>query len=466
MKYACIAIALLWVLLPVHSVRAQQPATPEPTVDISIDPPRVVVGQKALLRVEVLAPNYMTAPPELPDFQVRNAVTRQLQSVNINEQKDDTTFAGVRFEFAIYPQESGSYAIANQEVTVRYAAEPPVVREMTIALPRVTFEAFVPDAAVDLRPFLAANRLTIEQTVQRSSDQLKTGDAVTRTVMIKAEGTPAMLLPPQDFVSIDGLALYPTQPVLQDKTDQRADVLTATRVDSATYMLQRPGDFLLPAIDIKWWNVGAGKVELAHLDAVPLQVAANPIMQGAIVTGTGNARWNWSAVRDGIAEHWLLAVLIGVVLAAITWFAPLAVRSVATAYRQRRSVYLQSEAWSFRRLRRAASAGDARTVYFAMLGWLQRFEPVAPDRTIKAFKVSAADPALDSEIGLIEQRLFASPRDAGKWSSRRFLSRVSTARRNLLRPAASHDASRQLPQQINPMDVPEAPTKIWRKPAR
>ena len=58
-------------------------------------------------------------------------------------------------------------------------------------------------------------------------------------------------------------------------------MLTSTRVDSATYMLQRPGDYLLPAIDIGWWKSAEGKVETAHLDAVPLQVAANPAAQGA-----------------------------------------------------------------------------------------------------------------------------------------------------------------------------------------
>ena len=72
---------------------------------MTIDPPRVVVGQPTTLRIDVLAPNYTTSPPELPGFQVRNAVTRQLQSVNLSEQRNGTSYAGVRFEFAIYPQE-------------------------------------------------------------------------------------------------------------------------------------------------------------------------------------------------------------------------------------------------------------------------------------------------------------------------------------------------------------------------
>ena len=248
---------------------------------MTIDPKRVVVGQRTTLRIDVLAPNYTTSPPELPGFQVRNAVTRQLQSVNLSEQRNGTSYAGVRFEFAIYPQEPGAFAISDQKVKVKYAAEPPAVREELLSLPRVSFDAFIPDAAADLNPYLAASQLTVEQSVQRSSDPLKVGDSITRTVTIQAEETPAMLLPPVTFPAVDGLAVYPAQPALQDKTEGRTDALTATRTDSATYILQRSGDYVLPAIDVRWWNAGEGRVETAHLDAVTMQVAPNPAVQPA-----------------------------------------------------------------------------------------------------------------------------------------------------------------------------------------
>ena len=106
-----------------------------------------MVGQRATLRIDILAPNYITSPPELPGFQLRNAVTRPLQSVNLSEVRDGTSYAGVRYEFAIYPQEPGSYAIPDQRISLKYAAEPPAVREATLAMPRVPFSAFVPDAA-------------------------------------------------------------------------------------------------------------------------------------------------------------------------------------------------------------------------------------------------------------------------------------------------------------------------------
>jgi hypothetical protein len=143
-------LLLLALLTPIAS--AQQQALPEPIVRTTIDPPRVIVGQKATLRVLVLGPNYMPAPPVIPDFQLRNAVTQPLGAVNQVETHDGVTYAGVQYEYAIYPQEPGAYAVADQQVTVTYAAEPPKSAQVTIPLPRLAFEAFIPDAAQNLIP--------------------------------------------------------------------------------------------------------------------------------------------------------------------------------------------------------------------------------------------------------------------------------------------------------------------------
>jgi len=440
-------LALILVGLALSAAHAQ---SPEPILRTAIDPPRVVVGQKTTLRLDVLAPNYMTTTPELPGFQVRNAVTRQLQSVNINEQQNGVSYAGVRFEFAIYPQEPGSYAIAGQKLVVHYAAEPPATREAELALTRTEFSAFIPDAAAALRPFVAASRLTAEQTVQRSSDQLKTGGSVTRIITLKAEEAPAMLLPPQTFASIDGLALYPAQPALTDHTDGRTDALISTRVDSATYMLERPGDYQLPAIDVSWWNISAQRIERAHLDAVSFQVAANPT-QPVSAGGAAASRRNWHAWLGFAADHWLLAIVALLALAGLAWIAPHAARAIAARHRQRREAYLRSEAWSFEQFRRTARRGDVRPAYFALLEWLRRFAPVAPEHSLAALKAAAHDGALDSEIGSIERQLFASNRSADHWSPAQLLQRVSTARRRLQRQAARTETTRPLPQRLNPV---------------
>ncbi len=459
-----LAIVVL-ALMPL-AAQAQQNAEPEPIVRSTIDPPRVMVGQPATLRLEVLAPNYMTSPPELPGFQLRNAATRQLQSVNINEQANGNEYAGVRFQFAIYPLEAGSYAIPDQKLTIKYAAEPPATREAVLPLPRIVFEAFIPDAATGLHPFLAASSLTIDQAIQRSSEQLKVGDAVTRIVTIKAEGTPAMLLPPTVFSAIDGLAVYPAQPSLQDKTTGRSDEMSASRVDSATYMLEQPGDYVLPAIDVRWWNASESKIESAHLDAVTLEVAANPAAQGTAGVSGDITRRSLDSLFNFVADRWLLSLITVAVLAFLARFAPRLARIVVLRYRQHREAWLRSETCFFDRLRHVVRRGDARATYFAMLDWLQRFKPAAPLHTVESFKTAARDPALDQEIDALQAKLFAPRREAADWSPRRLLQGVSAARRKLHRQSVQSERMHALPQQLNPVRNPAPSRQQWRTPAR
>jgi hypothetical protein len=414
---------------------------------MAIDSPRVMVGQKTTLLVTVLAPNYMPSPPVLPDFQVRNAVTRPLGAVNQTETRDGMTFAGVRYEFAIYPQEPGNYVLAEQQVKVTYAVDPPKSREVTVTLPRQTFEAFIPDAAQDLDPFISAQSITLEQKIDRSSQDLKVGSSISRTVIVRATGTPAMLLPPAIFAKVDGLALYPGQPSVQDSVDRRSGVLSATRVDEATYMLEKAGDYRLPAIELAWWNVRDSRIERARADAILLHVAENP----AEHTGApdqGSARvWGWHKPILWILDHWRLSLATLLALAVLARFAPPAVGEIRRRLAARRSAYLASEAWSFAQFRDAIRSRDPQKAYFALLDWLNRF---APAHTIEALRRSARDPLLDHELSAIESSLFGRQNaTSAAWSPRRLLKRVSAARRRLRQRDAAIEVT-VLPPELNP----------------
>ena len=426
---------------------AQQVAGLEPILRATIDPPRVVVGQQATLRVDVLAPNYMTSPPIVPDFELRNAVTRKLPDLNLTEQHGAMTYAGVRFEFAIYPQEPGSYAIADQEVAVRYAAEPPATRQATPRMPRLEFEAFIPDAAARLDPFVAANRITVEQVVRRSADPLKVGDAVTRIVTVKAEGTPAMLLPPVRFAAAEGLALYPAQPSAQDSIDRRTGVLSATRQDAATYMMEKPGDYLLPALAMRWWNVRTDRIETARADTIALHVLDHPQAARAPSAPPGAAS-SWDAVTGFIGGHWPLLLAGLAAVSALVWLSPRALRAIVAWCRKRRDAYLASEAWSFACLLAAARHRDAGKIYMALMNWLVRFDPIAPAHTIAALRAAAQDRALDHALDAIERHLFAPQGGARAWSAGKLVAALAAARWRL-RHATRARTAEALPRDIN-----------------
>ena len=165
-------------------------------------------------------------------------------------------------------------------------------------------------------------------------------------------------------------------------------------------------------------------------------------------------------------DHWPLAAIAVIALGAAAWFAPRTARTIAARYLQRREAYRRSEAWSFEQFRSAAHRGDVKAAYFALLDWLQRFAPVAPDHNLESLKAGARDAALDQEIGSIERQLFAPDRNTGNWSLVQLLRRVSAARMTLQRQAAQTETARPLPQRLNPVSDLAAPDRRFRLPAR
>lgn len=443
MRIAAVGVMVLGLLCNAAMASAQEADGPH--VRVEIKPSRVVVGQGVILSLEVLAPNYMPAPPVLPDFQVRSLVTRQTSARNFVEQHDGVTYAGVRYEFTISPMEAGTFAILGQSVTVTYAAEPPATRTVSMPIPKLDLQAFIPPEARDLNPFVSANNITVEQSVDRSSQNLEVGDSVTRTVTVTANGLPAMLIPPVVFAPVDGFAIYPSQPDLQDVTDGRSGLQKGIRTEQVVYLLQKTGDYNLPPISLSWWNVRDQKIERTHIDEVGLHVADN-------LAARPSANWPdpWS-ISDFLQRHWqaLSILLVGVVV--LIWRLP-SLMHAFTAWRDRRQkAHRESEACYFAILRCAVSSGDARKTYFSLLDWLERFVPLGRIGSTQILKRLANDPALSAAVDALEQNLFGN--GVAEPDLRAFKSRLSTARRRLLRRRHSTRVEHLLPVDINPMPI-------------
>jgi hypothetical protein len=150
--------------------------------------------------------------------------------------------------------------------------------------------------------------------------------------------------------------------------------------------------------------------------------------------------------------HWPIVLLALGLLIVLALLAPRAARALRGWIERRRAAYAASEAASFAHLRKIAHRGDPAATYFALLAWLERFAPVAPTHTLKAFREAAQDPTLDRDLALIEAHLFARARgaDAAAWSARQSLHRISLARRRLLHQPAA--VVRSITRPLNPLD--------------
>ena len=79
------------------------------------------------------------------------------------------------------------------------------------------------------------------------------------------------------MTELDGMAAYPKPPVVQDHSER--GTFTGTRIDSVTYVCERPGTVTVPALEFPWWNVRTQTMEMVTLPAVTLDVGHAPPSQ-------------------------------------------------------------------------------------------------------------------------------------------------------------------------------------------
>ncbi len=135
-----------------------------------------------------------------------------------------------------------------------------------------------------------------------STNKVKQGSAITRTIQIKARGTQAEFLPKIAIEYPRSLRVYPEQPKFETTKDGMI-VMTVKQVIIPT----ETGSFTLPGYELDWWNSSRDESKTATLDAITLDVEQSDM---GIITlpetsqpHTPAASANSSA-QSGVDEFW------------------------------------------------------------------------------------------------------------------------------------------------------------------
>jgi hypothetical protein len=263
-------LVLVLVLAFGLTVQGQAPvvhARLEPTTGIT-------VGQPVRLVVEVLVPNYFTGSPDFPEFEIENAIVvlPQERAQNANERINGLTYAGITQTYTLYPQQPGDFQVPPAQIGVTYASKPPKSTRARVSIPALRFHADLPAAARGLDYFLPTTQLTMQQKWSGPLDKVRVRDTITRTITVSASKMQAMLIPPLPAQAPDGIRIYSGQPIVQDMKTNRGDFVAGRRTESTKF--EKEGDYTLPAIDLKWWNLSTKRLQTAVLP--PAHFVASP----------------------------------------------------------------------------------------------------------------------------------------------------------------------------------------------
>ena len=380
------------------------------------------VGQKVRLVWKLMTSSFFKAAPKLPDLDLRHTIVRPEGSTAINgtESVDGKTFATQRWERALYPQRPGTYEIPAQSFTVFVADDDGQVIEVPLRSKPLTFVATMPEGAPRDVLLLTTTGLTLEVTYDRELKDLKVGDAIERTITRTITDAPGMLLPPIPPVTLEGIAAYPREPTVEDRSQR--GTLTGTRVETTSYVLQQPGTFTFPELSIPWWSLENDALETLTAEARTFEVAPNPDAVLGEVEGTDAEAVG--AATQAEDRQWLGWLIAALVLAATIWM----VQRLRPAIRKRmeadRLYRLHSPEAALQALDTACRNHDAGAAYRALQQYLDRVAGDGPALTPLIWARSVTNPKLREGILDLDRRLFGTEQAQPAWRGEGFAERV------------------------------------------
>ncbi|UPR37008.1 BatD family protein [Vibrio cyclitrophicus] len=221
-----------------------------------ITPVKVSVNEQVILNIEVATPRWLTGGTRIGSIEIPNVISKQRNQLAINytERVGGTTWSRQRWEVTLYPMTSGEFVIPTVPVRIQVSAPDGSNVGGTLYTHPIKFEASLPSGLLsDESPWFSATDVDVEQQWQRSNENLKVGDAVTRTVTIKAKDSLSVLLP--DVLSNESTQQYQAypQPNRLDDTQERGDY-RSSRLEETVYVIQQGGEFTLPEFSFQWWD--------------------------------------------------------------------------------------------------------------------------------------------------------------------------------------------------------------------
>jgi len=351
------------MLFAVWSMNGSHALGAEPVIlRTAVTPDEAWVGQKIILHVDVLAKDGWAQLRKADDIEVSGAYLLRLetQGTRLNETIAGNHYTGQRYEFMLFAQRDGKLTIppVPVDIEIKTWGAGGGSRIERMMLPVVEFIARTPPGADDLQWLTSTSDFQADQDWSGETDQPEVGDAIERTISLRASDVPGMAFAPIRYNRIENLGIYPGEPTVEDKF-ARGD-LTGTRLETVTYVFERAGSFEIPDVTFSWWDVAAGQLKHVVLPGLSVQVIGNAGAESVPLETTARQEFT------GLLWPTLLAVL----LAAIVRFR-FGGRGVRR-WKARRRARSEAEARYFRRAVRSVRSGNRKAALRDTMRWLDR----------------------------------------------------------------------------------------------
>lgn len=233
-----------------------------------------------------------------------NWIIKHLGTPNVNNKNlDGKTVREITFNYALFPQKSGTLTLPEAKIDGYYITQEKNSRAKNITgdffndifqdelgnLGRVFSDVFAQrnpvvlktnPASIEVKPniqnlgwWLPAKNVELVASWKSPPSQFKVGEAISRTIEIKAVGVLDSQLPNIEMASIDGMKQYPEKPILYSRTEGN-DVVSFAEI-SNIYIPSKTGNITIPQIELHWFNITTNKLEKAVIAPTTINIFPN-----------------------------------------------------------------------------------------------------------------------------------------------------------------------------------------------
>jgi len=216
----------------------------------------------------------------LSELELDNTVIEKLgNDANYSKVISNHRYNIIERRYAIYPQQSGSLTIpamtfsGNAEITQNFSLFSKPGRQIISRTKPITLNIKAIPESYTGQFWLPAESLEIESSIIEDSASITKGEAITRNIIVRAQGLLGSQLPVTQVASSKNIKTYPDKEKLSNQLINGK--VLGIRHDTVAIIPLKSGDFTLPEIKIDWWNTQTNQQETALLPAKTFYAAAN-----------------------------------------------------------------------------------------------------------------------------------------------------------------------------------------------
>lgn len=350
------------------------------------------------------------------------AAVRLLQETPFQAERGGERYRVLERRYAMFPERSGELTLPAMQLSGRLVERrnsgiwQPSVRGRRVSVESEPLQVTIEPrpASFSGREWQPARAYSLAQQIS-STDALRVGEPVTRTIMIDAVGLEENMIAEPAWPELADARIYPDRPQGISRDD--GQWVLGHKAFRYAVVPEQEGELVLPELTVHWWDTVNDRQQTAVLPAQVLRVLPSALAHpppaavaapaaGAAPApaddmpqdGSGGGYWRWLALL--FAALWLFTLTT-----AWRWRG----QDRAEAARSRPGRHgAANEAALLQRLQSACSRGDAAAARRALSEWSREFGPAGAGASLLELAAVSGDSALRRSIYALDSAGYRS----------------------------------------------------------